>query len=152
MARSKRPAESHNVMTVRTVNVSGSPRHLAKTHGSHNERTNSWPHLSDAIDRPAHMRDTTRVKPVKPVPTRHHRLSKPRVRSTLGTDSLRAHSVLGNPRWDVHVLVDDRRIKQHVFVDVTVTAHDSGEAERLALQLAEKLRPCIAVEATAERR
>jgi len=52
----------------------------------------------------------------------------------------------------VAVLVDDHFLRQTVTLDVTITAYSSEEAERLALQLAEKLCPCIAVEATAKRR
>ena len=154
MARHKpQLSDAPNVGTVRTVGpASGSRRHVAKTHGSHNGRTDSWPHMSDGLDRPAHLRDTTRVRPDKPMPSRHHRLGARQIRSTLGTDSLRAHAVLGNPRWDVRVEVDDRLRNEHVFIDIRVTAHSSEEAEALGLGLAEKLCPCIAVEATAKRR
>ena len=34
------------------IPVSGSKRHVDKTHGSHNGRTDSWPHVSDRLDRP----------------------------------------------------------------------------------------------------
>ena len=137
---------------VTTHRVTGSKRHVTKTHGTHNGRTGSWPHASDALDRPAHLRDVTRVRPEKPTYLKHRRLGTPQLRSTLGTDSLRAHSVLGSPRWEVAVLVDDHFLRQTVTLDVTITAYSSEEAERLALQLAEKLCPCIAVEATAKRR
>lgn len=153
MARRKRRMGTPNVTTVATVSeVKGSPRHVAKTHGSHNGRVDSWPHLSDALDRPAHLRDRTRVRPDKPTPSRHFRLGQRQIRSTLGTDSLRAHAVLGNPRWDVAVMVDDRLKDSCVCIHVTVTARDTAEAEALGSQLAEKMCPCIVLNASAERR
>jgi hypothetical protein len=42
--------------------------------------------------------------------------------------------------------------RTQLFVDVSVTARDADEAERLALDLAEYLRPALAVEAIAKRR
>lgn len=34
------------------IPVTGSQRHVSKTHGTHNGRTATWPHPSDVLDRP----------------------------------------------------------------------------------------------------
>jgi len=152
MKRGQRGSGGRFTRDEQGVATLGSERHVTKTHGTHNGRTGSWPHLSDAIDRPAHLRDLTVERASKPIPSRHRRLGTRQLRSTLGKDSLRAHAVLGAPRWDVAVEVNDLIEKRHVIVNVSVTARDAEEAERLALDLAEYMRVCLAVEATAKRR
>jgi len=91
-----------------------------------------------------------RERPDKPRRSNHHRLGSRQVRSSIGKH--RDGAPLLTPRWDVVVEMENPITHEHMFVDVTVTARDAGEAERLALDLAEYLRPAVSVEATAQRR
>ena len=132
--------------------VSGSPRHVAKTHGSHNGRTHTWPHVSDALDRPPHLRDVGKVRPPKHVPPHHHRVPKPHVRSTLGMDSYRAHQFYRSPRWTVTVRVNNLLTKAEEWLTIVVNARSAEEAEEIAWRLAQCDRPCIPLWAEAQGR
>ncbi len=109
--------------TVRTV--SGSRRHVSKTHGTHNGRTHTWPHQSDQLDRPARLPDLGSVRTVERVRGRKHK--------RLGARQIRiaAHMYLDGafdlPRLPVWI-VRGRCAHDNVAVSITLSAHDEDEA------------------------
>ena len=65
-----------------------SPRHVSKTHGSHNGRWYSWPHVSDALDRPPSLEPPT----VATVGKKHAKARHPLRSSNVGKQP-------GQGRW-----------------------------------------------------
>ena len=109
--------------TVRTV--SGSPRHTAKTHGSHNERTHSWPHPSDALDRPVRLPDLEGVRRGdRKRGRRHKRASWPQTRVPKHLYQDGTFDLPHLPVW----VVKGRCAHDGVTVTVTMTATDEDEA------------------------
>ena len=115
-----------NIKPKRTVRtVSGSARHTAKTHGSHNERTRSWPHLSDRLDRPVRLPDLEGVRRGdRERGRRHKRASWPQVRTPKHLYQDGSFDLPHMPVW----VVSGRCAHDGVTVYVTTTARDEDEA------------------------
>lgn len=115
-----------NIQQQRTVRtVSGSRRHLDKTHGSHNDRTMSWPHISDRLDRPDRLPDLSVVRGAEIKRGRKHkRASWAQIRVSKHLFQDPAFDLPHTPVW----VVKGRCAHDGVEVTVTTHARDQDEA------------------------
>ena len=105
--------------------VRGSRRHLDKTHGSHNARTHSWPHLSDRLDRPLTLPDLSVVRNAdRRRGRRHKRASWPQLRVTKHLYNDGSSDLPHMPVW----VVNGRCAHDGVAVYITLSANDEAEA------------------------
>jgi hypothetical protein len=120
------------------ISVQGSERHVSLTHGTHNGRTDTWPHLSDALSRPKPLPD------LSPSPLRdrkrgrrHAKATRPQVRISKALYQDGAGDIPRLTVFSVWVILRDfnssGELERRQF---DVSASSSEEAERLAIQIA----------------
>ena len=107
----------------------GSPRHRAKTHGSHNGRWHSWPHVSDVLDRPPPYRTPT-VLTVK----RERKARHPGTSSREGKRTGRGRWSQDQPSTPIY-LVSAERAHDGRTISVRVTARCEEEAAGIGREL-----------------
>lgn len=111
---------------------SNSPRHVAKVHGSHNARWNSWPHYQDFLDRPKPLHSST----VPTVGKSGRKVTHPQVRTKEGRYT-------GDGRWSQDqptptvYLVEAVRACDDCVVSVRVSARSETEAVEIGTDVME---------------
>lgn len=139
----------HKIKARRTVRtVTGSPRHVSKTHGSHNGRTGSWPHPSDAIERPARLPDLSEARASDRRRGRRHAKARHpmrRINPYLYQDA--AKDIPPMPRW----VVSGQRVYDHCIVDVALCAQSEDEAVECGEYILRQSHMCIIINIEARR-
>lgn len=132
--------------TVRTV--TGSKRHVSKTHGSHNGRTSTWPHPSDAIERPEKLPDLDGVRRDEVARGRKHGKARHPMRMIAKTHYQDgAKDIPRLPSWRV----TGHRVYDHCIVDVTLCAQSEAEAIENGEYILRYSHMCIIIDIEAER-
>ena len=141
--------QNYNVKARSTVRtVSGSKRHLSKTHGSHNQRTGSWPHRTDDLDRPRRLPTPSDERgEVWQRNRKHKRISNPQLRVAKYMYQDGARDLPRLPRWKV----TGHRVYDHGIVDVTLCAQSESEAIGNGEQILRFCHMCIIVNIEAAR-
>jgi len=116
------------------IPVSGSKRHVSKTHGTHNGRTDSWPHVSDALDRPRKLGGEA-VSSAPRWKGGKVRAQQTRVNPFNYQDP--GVGISQSPSWSVCILVKDwfRNIER--VETIGITANCEAAAKMLAWRIAE---------------
>jgi len=141
---------SQKRLTVRTVKVSGSPRHVSKTHGTHNGRVDTWPHASDAIERPCKLKDP--VLHHTRFGKQHRRVRTPKTTINEFFYQDGARDLMRRPAWVVTVVANPGQSWKPRELEVVVTAWSEEEAVRLGIDLACCIEACNPTGATARLR
>jgi len=130
--------------------VTGSLRHVSKTHGSHNARLDSWPNISDAIERPQKLQD----------PVLHHvrfgrKHTRARMPKTVISKPLYQDPTVDFPRtpiWIVSVEANPVQSWLPKMAEVAVTARSADEACAIAIDIVASTTPGNTGAATARLR
>lgn len=132
--------------SVRTLD--GSPRHVSKTHGSHNGRTHTWPHPSDAIERPPKLPDLADARGSDIRRGRRHKRARQPMRVICKSHYQDpARDIPALQRWDV----SGQRIYDNCYVSVRLCAHSEDEAVENAELILRRSHMCIIVNIEARR-
>ena len=139
-----------NITPKRTVRtVSGSPRHVTKTHGTHNGRTGSWPHVSDAIERPSRLPDLAGVQRAdRKRGRRHKRVRQPRITISKHMYQDPAKDITPLPVW----VVEGQRLYDDAPVHVRLCAQSEPEAIDIGEECLRRSEGCMIINLSAERR